>query len=253
MFDNTQYPYNCFNYDGDDYPACSSDEEKKLTRPAYSYIALIAMAIQQSPSNKVTLSGIYDFIMKKFPYYRSNQRAWQNSIRHNLSLNSCFVKVPRTEGNEKGKGNYWTFASGCESMLDLFENGNFRRRRRRRNVKRERKDQRPLGTEGPPSPELAAADSHSLGSTCPDRKAKNSQPGSQHLDPPLPCFPNGLSSQQNLNNSALGKPDSEIKFSIDYILSAPDPLPMLRSPYNAQNNKYHILESQQINLQFWTM
>ncbi|NWR43613.1 FOXL1 protein, partial [Regulus satrapa] len=113
-------------------PTCSSDEEKKFTRPAYSYIALIAMAIQHSPSNKVTLSGIYDFIMKKFPYYRSNQRAWQNSIRHNLSLNSCFVKVPRTEGNEKGKGNYWSFAAGCESMLDLFENGNYRRRRRRR-------------------------------------------------------------------------------------------------------------------------
>nr|XP_034987525.1 forkhead box L3 [Zootoca vivipara] len=218
MFDNTQYPYNCFNYDGDDYPTCSSDEEKRFTRPAYSYIALIAMAIQQSPSNKVTLSGIYDFIMKKFPYYRTNQRAWQNSIRHNLSLNSCFVKVPRTEGNDKGKGNYWSFAPGCESMLDLFENGNYRRRRRRKNVKREPRDKRPNG-----------------GSDC-----------LQALSPVDSGFP-GIP-------SCPGKSDSEIKFSIDYILSSPDPLPVLRSPYHTEDNKYHLLDSQQlVNLPFWTM
>ncbi|KAH0631956.1 hypothetical protein JD844_019891 [Phrynosoma platyrhinos] len=246
MFDNTQYPYNCFNYDGDDYPACSSDEEKRFTRPAYSYIALIAMAIQQSPSNKVTLSGIYDFIMKKFPYYRTNQRAWQNSIRHNLSLNSCFV--PRTEGNDKGKGNYWSFASGCESMLDLFENGNYRRRRRRRNVKREPREKRLSGEMGC-LPTLSPMDSAFPKISSPVERME-SQP-----KPLEPCelFPNTAASQESLNSSSVGKSDSEIKFSIDYILSSPDPLPGLRSPYHMQDHKHHLLDSQQINLHFWTM
>ncbi|XP_056359224.1 forkhead box L3 isoform X1 [Oenanthe melanoleuca] len=252
MFDNTQYPYNCFNYDGDDYPACSSDEEKKFTRPAYSYIALIAMAIQQSPSHKVTLSGIYDFIMKKFPYYRSNQRAWQNSIRHNLSLNSCFVKVPRTEGNEKGKGNYWSFAAGCESMLDLFENGNYRRRRRRRNVKREHKEQRPSRVKSPSSPNISPVDSALNSISSSESKHERIEGGPKLLEP-CGFAPSSVSSRQSLSNSSLTKSDSEIKFSIDYILSAPDPLPVLRSQYNMQENKYHLLEAPHINLQFWTM
>ncbi|XP_072838825.2 forkhead box L3 [Pogona vitticeps] len=248
MFDNTQYPYNCFNYDGEDYPTCSSDEEKRFTRPAYSYIALIAMAIQQSPSNKVTLSGIYDFIMKKFPYYRTNQRAWQNSIRHNLSLNSCFVKVPRTEGKDKGKGNYWSFASGCESMLDLFENGNYRRRRRRRNVKREPGGKK-LNTENESLPTLGLEKPSFPSMSAPGERVESQ---SQPLEP-HELFPNTPASQESLNSSSVGKSDSEIKFSIDYILSSPDPLPVLRSPYTMQENKHRLLDSQQIHLQFWTM
>ncbi|KAM8837445.1 forkhead box L3 [Spinachia spinachia] len=225
MFDNSNYPFNCFNYDGDGYPSSSTDEDKKMCRPAYSYIALIAMAIQQGPEQRVTLSGIYEFIMKRFPYYRCNQRAWQNSIRHNLSLNSCFVKVPRTEGNEKGKGNYWTFASGCESMLDLFENGNFRRRRRRRNVKVSFRDPR----ETPPRPPDVHAARHDSSPVCP---LSRERPG-----PPAPNPP------QN------GKPESEIKFSIDYILSTPDPpLPGFRPP----GAPPHVLERQHPHLHFWT-
>ncbi|XP_005997033.1 forkhead box L3 [Latimeria chalumnae] len=247
MFDNSQYPYNCFNYDGDDYPVCSSDEEKKIIRPAYSYIALIAMAIQQSPGNKVTLSGIYDFIMKKFPYYRSNQRAWQNSIRHNLSLNSCFVKVPRTEGNEKGKGNYWTFASGCESMLDLFENGNYRRRRRRRSIKRGPKDQSVRREDSSPEPSDSQSCLHSVSYI-----ENKPGPGSRQLQSDI-LFQSDTENRQGQINPSLAKVDSEIKFSIDYILSAPDPLPGLRSQCTMQENKLYLLEPQQINLQFWTM
>lgn len=67
------------------------------------------------------------FYSFRFPYYHDNKQGWQNSIRHNLSLNDCFIKVPREKG-KPGKGSYWILKNNGEEM---FENGNFRRRKRR--------------------------------------------------------------------------------------------------------------------------
>lgn len=96
------------------------------SKPALSYAQIITRAIRTSKVGKLTLSEIYKWIEDSFEYYRYANPVWKNSIRHNLSLNKCFKKVPRDPGT-RGKGGRWMLD------YDFLSRDDFKRRRRAKN------------------------------------------------------------------------------------------------------------------------
>ncbi|XP_047469968.1 forkhead box protein C1-like [Penaeus chinensis] len=121
-------------------------------KPPYSYAALIGMAMKEN-QNKMTLSAIYKWIKENFAYYKTADPSWQNSIRHNLSLNKCFLKVPRSK-DEPGKGGFWRLdPEYADSLVD----GVFKKRRPSRPAPpppAKSKKTRRQGQQAQPSPAL---------------------------------------------------------------------------------------------------
>ncbi|XP_053701240.1 forkhead box protein I2 [Synchiropus splendidus] len=184
----------------------SQEELLKLVRPPYSYSALIAMAIQNAHDKKLTLSQIYQYVADNFPFYKKSKAGWQNSIRHNLSLNDCFKKVPRDE-DDPGKGNYWTLDPNCEKM---FDNGNFRRKRKRRSdtsssagaATTKVEDSRQVMSASVKPTDLSP---QLLGPASPDMEALTEKSSSP---PSAPCFNNFYSSMSTLGPGASGRQGS---------------------------------------------
>ena len=102
----------------DDHGPVKADRKKYGDRkPPYSYVAMIHMAMASNPSKKCTLKEILDYIQDRFPYYTQHSRKLHGAIRHNLTLNDCFIKAGRRLGD---KGCLWTLDKAYEGM---FEHG----------------------------------------------------------------------------------------------------------------------------------
>lgn len=109
----------------DDKPKKKRKKEKKVfdiqssDKPPYSYATLIGMSILSNPDKRLTLSSIYQWISDTFKYYKREDVGWQNSIRHNLSLNKAFIKG---EKSKDGKGHYWCIEAGSEDQFLKLKN-----------------------------------------------------------------------------------------------------------------------------------
>ena len=98
---------------------CDIQEDARHEKPKCSYADLIKSALASSAEGKLTLSEIYAWIKQNYPFFRKGSPVWQNSIRHNLSLNKSFKKICR-EPNSVGKGGYWAIDETFEPRKKVY-------------------------------------------------------------------------------------------------------------------------------------
>lgn len=78
-------------------------------KPTATFAIIIYTALAHLPRGRGTLGEVCNWIAGEWEWFRLNvDTGWQNSIRHNLSLNKAFLKVPRIpEDDPESKGSVW--------------------------------------------------------------------------------------------------------------------------------------------------
>ncbi|XP_060916231.1 forkhead box protein H1 [Labrus mixtus] len=84
--------------------ALASSSQQRLFRKSTTYLAKIAVVLQDAPGKMLTFSQLMDKLM---PLICEDRRSVENNIRVCLSSNTCFVKIPMVPDLLDSKRNYW--------------------------------------------------------------------------------------------------------------------------------------------------
>ncbi|XP_024888684.1 forkhead box protein P1-like isoform X1 [Temnothorax curvispinosus] len=101
--DANQATYPTNGIDSRNFSSAPTNGPKK---PPFTYTELIEHALRER--GELTVSAIYQWISEHFPYYKSNDDRWKNSVRHNLSINPHFRKGSKAP---HGAGHLWAIAN----------------------------------------------------------------------------------------------------------------------------------------------
>ncbi|RHZ58676.1 hypothetical protein Glove_372g83 [Diversispora epigaea] len=102
------------NQERDNYNASASVDPK----PSFTYISLIGQAILAVPGKKLQLNDIRIWIANTYPFYKMENKGWQNAIRHYLTLCPAFRQCERDDGKRRKKA--WTIP---DEYQEYFING----------------------------------------------------------------------------------------------------------------------------------
>ncbi|KAF2773352.1 hypothetical protein EJ03DRAFT_371279 [Teratosphaeria nubilosa] len=100
-------------YDQPDIPAYAldssgSDELNELDAADPCYAQLLYRCLKEAPDHTLSLRELYDWVREHSQKAKDpKQRGWQNSVRHNLSMNAAFERVPPSQVHGVKKGSLW--------------------------------------------------------------------------------------------------------------------------------------------------
>ena len=74
---------------------CFASNQNKVKYAKFPYYLLnLLSALKNSRTGQLSVQEIYKFLCEHFPFFNTAPQGWKNSVRHALSMNKCFQKIP---------------------------------------------------------------------------------------------------------------------------------------------------------------